>query len=170
LLAAVSSHAAGPPAAASAGANAAAANAAAATAAEKAIMKRAAADWAPTLRLATDTFLVGSGDFGFEVSTRRAGYLTVLQTSTDGTRNVIFPSVVDRDNRIAAGTLRLPRASWRLQAMGPAGTGRLLVVLTPRAPNADAVRRSWAAGRAPDFGARYGAVTAEYQEVAGQAP
>jgi hypothetical protein len=132
-------------------------------------MKRATADWAPTLRLATDTFLVGSADFGFEISTPRTGYLTVLQTSTDGTRDIIFPSAVDLDNSISAGTIRLPRASWQWQAMGPAGNGRIVVVLTPRAPNQDAVKRSWAAGRAPDFGAKYGAAMAEYQEVSGQA-
>jgi hypothetical protein len=133
-------------------------------------MKRATADWAPTLRLATDTFLVGSGDFGFEISVPRAGYLTVLQTSTDGTRDVIFPSAVDQDNRIDAGTLRLPRATWQWQAMGPAGTGRIVVLLTARAPDMEAVRRTWTAGRVPDFGARYGAAVAEYQEVAGLAP
>ena len=132
-------------------------------------MKRAAPEWAPTLVLAADTFLVGSVDFGFEISTPRAGFLTILQTSTDGTRDVIFPSAVDRDNSVGAGAMRLPRASWQWEARGPAGTGRVLVILTPKAPDVDAVQRNWAAGRVPDFGAKYGAAIAEYREVAGHA-
>ena len=170
FLVAASGHAAGPTAAAPAAAKPAAAKAATGNAAENAIVKRATADWAPALRLATDTFLVGAGDVGFDVSTPRAGYLTVLQTGTNGARDVIFPSAADADNRVDAGTLRLPRAGWRLHAVGPAGTGRLLAVLTPRAPDMNAVRRRWAAGLVPDFGAKYGAAAAEYREVAGRAP
>ena len=148
---------------------AAAESAAAGIAAEIAIMKRAAPEWAPTLVLATDTFLVGSVDFGFEITAPRAGYLTILQTSTDGTRDVIFPSAVDRDNSIGEGSMRLPRPNWQWEARGPAGMGRILVVLTPQAPDPEAVQKSWAAGRAPDFGPKYGAAIAEYQEVAGKA-
>jgi hypothetical protein len=48
---------------------------------------------------------------------------------------MLFPNDRDGDNRIQAGeTVKLPRPTWRITAQGPAGTDRMLVVVsaTPR--------------------------------------
>lgn len=70
------------------------------------------------------------------VRSSHGGYVYVALLGSDRkSLYLVFPNTLDRDNAIAAQQpLRLPRAGWKLQARGPAGTNHLLVLVsdTPR--------------------------------------
>lgn len=84
----------------------------------------------------------------FQVAASQAGYVYVLMAGSGGDLHLLFPNERDQDNRIAVGeTLELPRESWRIQASGPAGRDRLLVLVTPKRADFAAL----AAGRAGPF-------------------
>ncbi|MET0311631.1 MAG: caspase family protein [Burkholderiaceae bacterium] len=63
------------------------------------------------------------------------GYFYIVQAGSDGKGAVLlYPNMLDRDNRVAAGqSIELPRAAWPLVAAGPEGENHLLVVFS-RAP------------------------------------
>ena len=72
----------------------------------------------------------------------------VYQLGTDGERiDLLFPNAVDGANFVAPGTTRLPRASWRLTARGPAGVGYVVAVLTERPQDGEAITQRLRAGR-----------------------
>ena len=68
----------------------------------------------------------------FSISATHPGYVYVEMVSSNGTDfNMVFPNVLDRDNRIQAGqTLRLPRRTWPIVASGPAGTDHFVVIVS----------------------------------------
>lgn len=70
----------------------------------------------------------------FSVSVDRPGYLYLLHLGTDGKYYQLFPNDRDSSNQVQAGTHRFPRASWALQAHGPAGRSYVMAYLssTPR--------------------------------------
>ena len=70
----------------------------------------------------------------------RDGFLYVFAIGTDGAHVAqLFPNAIDADNRVrAGGRIALPRAGWAIEAAGPAGTNRLLAVVSP-------VPRDWSA-------------------------
>jgi hypothetical protein len=75
---------------------------------------------------------IGKDFLDFSVTTNRPGYLYVLHVGSDGkTFDLIFPNQIDEDNRVAAGTTKLPRPSWRVRAAGPAGTSHILAIVSP---------------------------------------
>ncbi|ASM76138.1 Caspase domain-containing protein [Vitreoscilla filiformis] len=75
---------------------------------------------------------IGKDFLDFSVTTNRPGYLYVLHVGSDGkTFDLLFPNQIDEDNRIAAGTIKLPRSSWRVRAAGPAGTSHILAIVSP---------------------------------------
>lgn len=75
------------------------------------------------LRVANPTLKIRSDLLDFSVTLDRPGHLSLLHLGTDGKYHLLFPNDRDRDNRLAAGTHRFPRADWALQAQGPAGKG-----------------------------------------------
>jgi serine/threonine protein kinase len=67
----------------------------------------------------------------FSVTSAVEGYVYVYLLSSAGDMLQLFPNQLDKRNRIKVGeTLRLPRASWPLEAGGPAGTNRFIAVVT----------------------------------------
>ena len=86
------------------------------------------------LRVTKQRMKIGQDRLEFEVSTQQAGYLSVLHVGSDGkTFDLLFPNDIDANNHVAAGsTVHLPRPSWRVRAGGPAGTSRLLAVLSEK--------------------------------------
>jgi len=75
---------------------------------------------------------IGQDFLDFSVSTNKAGYLYVLHVGSDGqTFDLLFPNKIDQDNWMEPGTIRLPRANWRVRAGGPAGTSHLLAIVSP---------------------------------------
>ena len=130
-----------------------------------AVVSAAKPEWGVSLRIKDGKVPIGSTGFTLEVATARAGFLTVLQRGTDGALDVVFPNNVDQQNRMEAGVLQLPRPGWQLRAKGPVGTGRLVAVVTPNQVSPDELRHRLSANQAPDFGADYGAASANYNEI-----
>jgi hypothetical protein len=93
---------------------------------------RAAAD--PNLRVGisvSKTQLTINKDLlDFSVNTERDGYLYLLHVASDGKFYVLFPNKLDSNNHVKAGTQRFPRASWGIQAQGPAGTSYVMAYLS----------------------------------------
>jgi hypothetical protein len=72
----------------------------------------------------------------FKLESSHAGYVYLLMAGSDGKRfDLLFPNKKDPQNRIQAGeTWDLPRSGWAFRASGPAGSNRLLAIVsdTPR--------------------------------------
>ncbi len=75
---------------------------------------------------------IGRDALAFDVRSSRDGYAHVLLLGPDGNLTLLFPNDAAKDHRIRAGqTLRLPQASWALNASEPAGMEYFLVVVSP---------------------------------------
>jgi len=82
------------------------------------------------------TVRVGKDRLAFEIRSSRAGYVYVYLLSTNGELSLLFPSLLDKHNRIKAGqTLVLPRASWPMLAGGPPGINRFAVLVSKHPRN-----------------------------------
>lgn len=76
---------------------------------------------------------IGKDRLEFQVSSNRPGHVYAFLLSSDGHMYLLFPNSIDKRNAIRPGTsLTLPRASWPLDAGGPAGTDRFAVVVSER--------------------------------------
>ena len=77
---------------------------------------------------------IGHDELRFGLASNVGGYVYVLLAGTDNNHLwLLFPNASDNDNRIeASATLLLPRPTWRVYAAGPAGTNRLLVLVSPQ--------------------------------------
>ena len=75
---------------------------------------------------------IGKDPLDFQVTSNIDGYVYVVLLGSDKkSYYMLFPNEVDGKNSIQANVpLRLPRASWRITAQGPAGVNELLVVVT----------------------------------------
>jgi len=93
---------------------------------------RAAADpgIAVGLSITNSRLTIGRDLLDFSVTTARSGYLHLLHVSSDGKFYVLFPNKIDTNNFVPAGTHRFPRASWGIQAQGPAGTSYVMAYLS----------------------------------------
>ncbi|MCU0941785.1 MAG: DUF4384 domain-containing protein [Hydrogenophaga sp.] len=101
------------------------------------------------------------------VSTNRPAYLYLYQVAGDGQRvNALFPNAVDGANYIAAGSLMLPRDTWRMSARGPAGQSYFVVVATAEPMDLNLIARETAAGRIPVPARAYAAAMSPLREVA----
>lgn len=79
---------------------------------------------------------IGKDALDLSVTSSHEGYVYVVMLGSDKkSYYMLFPNDRDGDNYIKAGeSLKLPRPNWRITAQGPAGTDRMLVVVsaTPR--------------------------------------
>jgi hypothetical protein len=77
------------------------------------------------------TLKIGT-NLALSVRSERPGFVYVFYRGTqEGSFYLLFPNKLDAANTIAAGEdLALPRESWSVTALGPAGTDRLLVLVT----------------------------------------
>ena len=74
---------------------------------------------------------IGKDKLAFEVTSQREGYVYVYLLSSGGELFLLFPNLLDRYNKIGANTpLSLPRASWPMNAGGPAGTNQFVVLVS----------------------------------------
>ena len=117
-----------------------------------------------TATAAKNELRVGKDSLAFSVTAEHAGYVNVLLLGPDGSLIQLFPNSKATDNRIAAGqTIKLPGASWPLEASEPLGAEHFLVVVSekprdysmlsterdylflklPTGPRADAFVASW---------------------------
>jgi serine/threonine protein kinase len=80
------------------------------------------------------TMRVGKDKLGFEIRSSRPGYVYVYLLSTNGQLSLLFPNLLDKNNRIQANrALVLPRTSWPMIAGGPPGTSRFAVLVSKHA-------------------------------------
>ena len=81
---------------------------------------------------ATTPLAIGRDYFDLQVKSSRGGLIHLILQSSDGVSTyVLFPNALDQNNHIRANEwLALPRPTWRLQSQGPAGSNRLLVMVT----------------------------------------
>jgi len=74
---------------------------------------------------------IGKDRLAFEVRSKREGFVYVFLLSSGGEMFLLFPNLLDKYNKITAGgTLSLPRASWPMDAGGPAGTDQFAVLVS----------------------------------------
>ena len=85
------------------------------------------------MRTEKQSVRINQDEIGFRVRSDRAGYLYLLMLGTDASHfYLLFPNSLDSNNRVRADTeLRLPRSGWSMVAGGPAGTNRLLALVSP---------------------------------------
>ena len=75
--------------------------------------------------------LIGKDKLSFEVRSKRDGFAYVYLLSTDGGMYLLFPNLLDKYNKVSAGSaITLPRASWPMDAGGPAGTDHFAVLVS----------------------------------------
>lgn len=90
--------------------------------------------FAVTLELEGGATLVPEGEeVRFRVTSMRAGYLTLVLQSEDGTVSVLYPNRYARGGRIAAGaTVRIPEGSeFRFTSRAPFGRDVVKALVTP---------------------------------------
>jgi hypothetical protein len=84
------------------------------------------------VRIARDSLKVGRDRLELTVTSSHPGHLYLLYAGSDGTTfDVLFPNRLDQDNHVLARRpLALPRPGWAVEARGPVGTNRLLVLVS----------------------------------------
>jgi len=76
---------------------------------------------------------IGKDKLAFEVRSKREGFVYVFLLSSGGEMFLLFPNLLDKYNKINANSaLSLPRASWPMDAGGPAGTNQFAVLVSER--------------------------------------
>jgi serine/threonine protein kinase len=74
---------------------------------------------------------IGKDRLDFEIKSQRDGFAYVFLLSSGGEMFLLFPNLLDKHNKVTAGsTLSLPRASWPMNAGGPAGTNHFAVLVS----------------------------------------
>jgi len=74
---------------------------------------------------------IGKDKLAFEVRSKREGFVYVFLLSSGGEMFLLFPNLLDKYNKITTGSpLSLPRASWPMDAGGPAGTNQFAVLVS----------------------------------------
>ena len=74
---------------------------------------------------------IGKDRLAFEVRSKREGFVYVFLLSSGGEMFLLFPNLLDKYNKINANSaLSLPRASWPMDAGGPAGTNQFAVLVS----------------------------------------
>lgn len=75
--------------------------------------------------------VIGKDSLGFELRSSRDGYAYVYLLSSGGEMSLLFPNLLDKYNKVVANMpLALPRASWPMNAGGPAGTDQFVVLVS----------------------------------------
>lgn len=74
---------------------------------------------------------IGKDKLAFEIRSKRDGFVYVFLLSSGGEMFLLFPNLLDKYNKITANAaLALPRASWPMDAGGPAGTNQFAVLVS----------------------------------------
>ncbi len=74
---------------------------------------------------------IGKDKLEFQIQSNKSGFAYVYLLNTVGEMYLLFPNALDKRNRIESGaTLTLPKASWAMNADGPAGTDEFVVLVS----------------------------------------
>lgn len=97
----------------------------------KDIVSGASADYAVSAKPTKAEVQIGKDRLEFQVQSSKAGFVYVYYLSSNNEMYLLFPNALDKRNKIEAGaTLSLPRASWSMDAGGPAGTDEFVVLVS----------------------------------------
>jgi serine/threonine protein kinase len=96
------------------------------------IKNAASADVKVTASVKSTTVKIANKEkLEFSIQSANAGFLFVYLLSSGGEMLQLFPNQLDKRNRIKSGeTIKLPRASWPMEAGGPVGTNRFVAVVS----------------------------------------
>ncbi|HEY0341438.1 MAG TPA: caspase family protein, partial [Steroidobacteraceae bacterium] len=88
--------------------------------------------WGVQVSLSKPTLRIGADALDFSITSQRDGFIYIFYLGTKpDSFYLLFPNQLDGENGIKAGEeLRLPRPTWSVDALGPAGTDHLLVMVT----------------------------------------
>jgi len=91
--------------------------------------------WGVSASLSKPVLKIGADVLDLAVTSQRDGFLYVFYLgSQPGSFYLLFPNQLDDDNAIRANEpLQLPRPSWTVNALGPAGTDHILVMVSETA-------------------------------------
>ncbi len=102
----------------------------------QALLAQADPGWGVQLAASAATLRIGRDDLALTVTSMRAGYLTLLSAGSDGrTLGLLYPGPRDTLRQVAAGAPFLVPKRWR--ARGPAGTNRIVAVVSETPLNTD---------------------------------
>ncbi len=74
---------------------------------------------------------IGKDRLGFEINSKRSGFAYVFLLDSQGDLYMLFPNALDKRNQVTANQpFELPRASWPMEAGGPAGVDHFAVVVS----------------------------------------
>ncbi len=89
--------------------------------------------WQIAAKPSKEEVLIGKDRLAFQIRTPKPGFVYVYLLSSTGDIYLLFPNVLDKRNQIPADTeIQLPRASWAMDAGGPAGVNEFAVLVTDR--------------------------------------
>jgi serine/threonine protein kinase len=96
------------------------------------IQSAAAAEWKVNATVRSATVKIANKEkLEFSIQSAAEGFVYVYLLSSGGELLQLFPNQLDKRNRIKANeTLKLPRASWPMEAGGPPGTNRFVSVVS----------------------------------------
>jgi serine/threonine protein kinase len=85
-----------------------------------------------TVNVEKPQVVIGRDPLRFSLTSAKGGYVYLLSVGTDNQQFwMLFPNSLDQSNRISAGkTMTLPRSSWQMDASGPPGTDRFVVMVS----------------------------------------
>lgn len=88
--------------------------------------------WAVGVDLGKPVLKIGGDLLEFSITSQRDGYVYVFyRGSQPDSFYLLFPNKLDDQNRIKANeALKLPRATWTVNALGPPGTDHILAMVT----------------------------------------
>jgi hypothetical protein len=73
---------------------------------------------------------IGKDKLAFQVKSSKPGFAYVYLLSSSGDLYLLFPNAIDKRHQVVADTpLALPRASWAMDAGGPAGVNEFVVIV-----------------------------------------
>lgn len=97
----------------------------------KTLSQNADVNWKVELNASQPVYQIGQDFLGVRVRSQRSGYLTLVAAGSSGKLTRLFPNRFDANNRVEAGQeLKLPRPHWLLRSKGPAGSTRILALMT----------------------------------------
>ena len=83
------------------------------------------------------TLKIGKDSLDLTIKSNHDGFVYIVLLGSDTSSfYILYPNGLDQNNQIRAGeTLRIPKASWKVQANGPVGTDNLLVMVADNPRN-----------------------------------
>jgi serine/threonine protein kinase len=88
-------------------------------------------EWLVSAKPGKEEVQIGKDKLAFQVMSKKPGFAYVYLLSSSGDLYLLFPNAIDKRNQLTSETeVALPRASWAMDAGGPAGVNKFFVVVS----------------------------------------